>query len=131
LILIVDDNALSVRSLRDYLLYKGHAVELAGDSATGLERAQSLLPDLIFMDIQMPGMDGVEAIRKLRGLSGLGETPIVALTALAMPGDRDRALAAGATEYVTKPASLDQLHRLVRSLLGARAVDEAGASVAR
>ena len=122
LILIVDDNIFSVRGLKDYLIFKGYSVEQAVDGETAIEQAESVHPDLIFMDIQMPGMDGLEAIRKIRLLPGLSETPIVALTALAMPGDRDRALEAGATEYVSKPATLSQLHRLIRSLL--RTADE-------
>ena len=117
LILIVDDNTFSVRGLKDYLVFKGYCVELAADGETAIERAEGLHPDLIFMDIQMPGMDGLEAIRRIRLVPGLSAIPIVALTALAMPGDRDRTLEAGATEYVSKPASLDQLHRLIRSLL--------------
>ena len=124
LILIVDDNTFSVRGLKDYLVFKGYCVELAADGETAIERAEGLHPDLIFMDIQMPGMDGLEAIRRIRLVPGLSAIPIVALTALAMPGDRDRTLEAGATEYVSKPASLDQLHRLIRSLM--RAPEEAG-----
>ena len=117
LILIVDDNTFSMRGLKDYLVFKGYCVELAADGETAIERAEGLHPDLILMDIQMPGMDGLEAIRRIRLVPGLSAIPIVALTALAMPGDRDRTLEAGATEYVSKPASLDQLHRLIRSLL--------------
>ena len=119
LILIVDDNAFSVRGLKDYLVFKGYRVEQAADGETAIERAEGLHPDLIFMDIQMPGVDGLEAIRRIRRLPGLSAIPIVALTALAMPGDRDRTLEAGATEYVSKPAPLDQLHRLICSLLRA------------
>ncbi len=117
LILIVDDHASSVRGLRDYLVFKGYRVEQVDDGATAIERAGALHPDLILMDIQMPGMDGLEAIRRIRRVPDLIAIPIVALTALAMPGDRDRTLAAGATEYVSKPAPLVQLHRLIRSLL--------------
>ena len=122
LILIVDDNIFSVRGLKDYLVFKGYRVEQADNGKTAIERAAVLHPDLIFMDIQMPAMDGLEAIRRIRLLPGLSATPIVALTALAMPGDRDRTLEAGATDYVSKPASLDQLHRMIRSLL--RTLDE-------
>ena len=116
-ILIVDDNPFSVRGLKDYLIFKGYCVEQAANGETAIERAEGLHPDLIVMDIQMPGMDGLEAIRRIRLVPGLSAIPIVALTALAMPGDRDRTLEAGASEYVSKPASLEQLHRLIRSLL--------------
>ncbi len=117
LILIVDDNTFSIRGIKDYLIFKGYCVEEAVDGLTAIERAEDLLPDLILMDIQMPGMDGLEAIRSIRLRPGLSETPIVALTALAMPGDRDRILEAGATEYVSKPAPLAELQNLIRRLL--------------
>ncbi len=117
LILIVDDHPLSARSLKDYLAFKGCRVELAGDGGEALRLAGLIHPDLIIMDVQMPGMDGLEAIRRLRALPDMKATPIIALTALAMPGDRDRTMEAGATEYVSKPARLEQLHKLIRSLL--------------
>jgi CheY-like chemotaxis protein len=79
--------------------------------------AQQLHPRLILMDIQMREMDGLEAIRRIRLLSGLREVPIVALTDLAMAGDRERFLEAGATEYVSKPLSLDQFRQTIESLL--------------
>jgi CheY-like chemotaxis protein len=79
--------------------------------------AKQLRPRLILMDIQMREMDGLEAIRRIRLLSGLREVPIVALTALAMAGDRERFLEAGATEYVSKPLSLDQFRRTIEALL--------------
>ena len=106
-----------MRGLKDFLVFKGYRVEQADDGESAIQRAEELHPDLIFMDIQMPGMDGLEAIRRIRRVPGLSTIPIVALTALAMPGDRERTLEAGASDYVSKPASLDQLHRLMRSLL--------------
>jgi CheY-like chemotaxis protein len=69
------------------------------------------------MDIQMPGMDGLEAIKQIRLNANLAQIPIIALTALAMPGDRDRCLEAGANEYVSKPVRLKQLTSLMQDLL--------------
>jgi CheY-like chemotaxis protein len=74
-------------------------------------------PDLILMDIQMPGMDGLETIRRLREDDRLERTPILAVTALAMPGDRERCLTAGASGYVTKPVDLEALARTIEELL--------------
>ena len=95
LILLVEDNSISARSLRDYLDFKGYSVEWAEDAALGIDLAGRHLPRLILMDIQMAGMDGMGAVRRLRLLPGLREVPIVALTALAMPGDRERFLEGG------------------------------------
>ena len=83
-----------------------------------LEKAIEVYPGLILMDIQMPEMDGLEATRLLRANPRFASTPIIALTALAMPGDRERCLAAGATEYLSKPVSLKTLTKTIRDLLG-------------
>ena len=77
-------------------------------------------PDLILMDIQMPGMDGLEAAQEIRRNPNLTSVPIVALTALAMNEDRDRCLAAGANEYLSKPVKMKQLATLIQQLLATR-----------
>ncbi|WP_165228599.1 PAS domain S-box protein [Aquisphaera insulae] len=118
-VLIVDDDQAGVRALRDYLEVKGYAVEQAADGEAGIARARSRSPHLILMDIQMPGLDGLEAIRRLRLSPGLQDVPIIALTALAMQGDRERALKAGATDYLSKPVRLSVLQRRIHDLLAA------------
>jgi len=117
LILAVDDNPQNARGMVDYLIFKGFRVVSVASGAEAIEMAKKLHPRLILMDIQMREMDGLEAIRRIRLLSGLREVPIVALTALAMAGDRERFLEAGATEYVSKPLSLDQFRRTIEALL--------------
>jgi CheY-like chemotaxis protein/anti-sigma regulatory factor (Ser/Thr protein kinase) len=116
-ILLADDNEISVNMMMDYLAAQGYRIVVARDGAEAVRCAIEERPDLILMDIQMPGMDGLEAIRHLRqhadpvadGDSSLAKTPIIALTALAMPGDRERCLAAGADGYISKPVSLRAL----------------------
>jgi CheY-like chemotaxis protein len=91
-------------------------------ASSGIDAVQLVLsdhPDIILMDIQMPGMDGLEAIRRLRAMPDYAATPIIALTAIAMRGDRERCLAAGATAYMTKPVSLKGLVGLIAQLIHA------------
>jgi PAS domain S-box-containing protein len=125
LILLAEDNEDSLRAVSDYLLDKGYRVAVARNGLEAIELAREEKPDLILMDIQMPGMDGLEATRRIRagadaemGLStGLARVPIIALTALAMPGDRERCLEAGANDYLSKPVSLKGLVRAIEALL--------------
>lgn len=117
LILVAEDNRLNMMSFRDYLNANGFRVIEASDGIEAVERAQSSNPDLIIMDIQMPRVDGLEAIRQIRSLPALIKTPIIAVTALAMPGDRERCLAAGADEYLSKPVNLKHLLQTIGKLL--------------
>ncbi|HKM54620.1 MAG TPA: ATP-binding protein, partial [Isosphaeraceae bacterium] len=117
LILVVEDNPTSAKGLSEYLCFKGFRVEWASNAIDGIALARRLQPSLVVMDIQMPGVDGLEAIRRIRLLPTIREVPIIALTALAMPGDRERCLKEGATEYVTKPIVLKDFFRLIVSLL--------------
>jgi PAS domain S-box-containing protein len=118
LILLAEDNLVNQESMSDYLTAKGFGVSVAASGIEALERAVADQPDLILMDIQMPQMDGLEATRQLRAMPAFAATPIIALTALAMPGDRERCIEAGATEYMTKPVSFRELAQLIRDLLG-------------
>jgi CheY-like chemotaxis protein/two-component sensor histidine kinase len=90
---------------------------LIEDALAGLEQARRIPPSLILMDIQMPTMDGLETTRRLRADPQFRNVPIIALTALAMPGDRERCLAAGATDYITKPVSLKKLAEMIEKYL--------------
>jgi CheY-like chemotaxis protein len=89
----------------------------AQDGVDGLEQAKLTHPDLILMDIQMPRMDGFEATQKLRNDPEFRNTPIIALTALAMPNDRQRCLDAGMNEYISKPVNLKALTKTIQKLL--------------
>lgn len=95
----------------------GYSVELANDGIEALEKVCTMKPHLILMDIQMPRMDGLTACRKLREKEETRDIPVIALTALAMPGDKEKCLAAGATAYLSKPVRLPDLVTLVGELL--------------
>ena len=109
LILLAEDNEANIATLIDYLMLRGYRVIVARNGLEAIERAREMVPDLILMDIQMPKIDGLETMRRLRSIPELSMIPIVALTALVMPGDREHCLAAGADEYLSKPISLKTL----------------------
>jgi signal transduction histidine kinase/CheY-like chemotaxis protein len=117
LILLAEDNSANVLALSDYLTVKGYRLIVADNGEAAISLARSEQPDLILMDIQMPGMNGLDAIKQIRMDANLAQIPIIALTALAMPGDRDRCLEAGANEYVSKPVRLKQLTSLIQEML--------------
>jgi PAS domain S-box-containing protein len=108
-ILLAEDNELNILTITGYLEAKGYRILVARNGAEAVARARESRPALILMDIQMPDMDGLEAIRRIRAQNKAPSLPIIALTALAMPGDRERCLAAGADEYLSKPVSLKGL----------------------
>ncbi|WP_228052486.1 PAS domain S-box protein [Nodosilinea sp. LEGE 07298] len=117
LILLAEDNEANISTIVSYLQAKGYRVDIAHNGQEAIDCLQHLTPDLILMDIQMPGMDGLEAIGHIRRDPRFNEVPIIALTSLAMPGDRDRCLAAGATEYLSKPVRLKQLVESIQTLI--------------
>jgi PAS domain S-box-containing protein len=115
-VLLVEDNDVQRALLAEALEGHGFRVEEAGNGEEALEKAAAIVPDVIVMDVQMPGMDGLEATRRLRAIPALAGTPVLALTALVMPGDRERCREAGADEYLAKPVPLATLAAAVGRL---------------
>jgi len=118
LLLLAEDNETNIVAIGDYLRANGYRLAVARDGSEALELALALNPALILMDIQMPVLDGLTVTKRLRAISEFAKTPIIALTALAMPGDRERCLAAGANEYLSKPVSLKRLRQVLEEFLG-------------
>jgi len=106
-ILVIEDNEQNLYLIRYILEDCGYEVFAALNGKDGIERAAALLPDLILLDIQLPVMDGYAVARHLRRNPELAETPIVAVTSYAMPGDREKAMEAGCTGYIEKPIDPD------------------------
>ena len=117
LILLAEDNEANINTISNYLRAKGYCLLLAKNGREAIALAQSEAPDLILMDIQMPEMDGLKAMQQIRRNPALVDVPIIALTALAMNGDRDRCLAAGANDYLSKPVKLKQLATTIQQFL--------------
>ena len=116
-ILLAEDREANILTLLDYLTIKGFDVSVARNGKQAVEMTQASPPNLILMDIQMPEMNGLDAIRHIRADDRTKNIPIVALTALAMPGDREKCLEAGANDYISKPISLRQLVEVIESQL--------------
>ncbi len=102
-ILIVEDNEANRLLAGAVLEREGYRVEMAGNAEEALQKLANRSPDLILMDVQMPGMDGLTLTRRLKGDARTADIPVVALTALAMMGDRERTLEAGCSGYISKP----------------------------
>ena len=120
LVLLVDDNEINRIVMADYLEAMNFRVAQVTNGLEYLDQLDQLRPDLVLMDIQMPGVDGLEAIRRTRAMPdpALAGLPIIAVTALAMPGDKERCLAAGARAYLSKPINLSDLLTIIRQTLG-------------
>jgi two-component system, cell cycle response regulator DivK len=116
-ILLVEDNEMNRDMLSRRLVRRGYEVVVAEDGAVGVEMARSAGPDLILMDMSLPVMDGWEATRQLKGSPETRGIPVIALTAHAMAGDEEKALAAGCDGYETKPVDLARLLARMESLL--------------
>ena len=116
-ILIVDDNPVNLKLATDVLEMEGYAVEKAVDAEQAQEMLKSATPDLILMDIALPGMDGLTLTRKLKTDEKLKHIPVVAMTAFAMKGDEQKALAAGCDGYITKPIDTRKLPQQVAAYL--------------
>lgn len=117
-ILIIDDDARNIFALRATLLAKGFDCVSATDAAEGLEKLKTNNAiDAVLMDMMMPDMDGYEAIREIRKLENEKRLPVVAVTAQAMVGDREKCLAAGADNYISKPIDVDRLLFILSELI--------------
>jgi CheY-like chemotaxis protein len=117
LVLLAEDNLANVVTISSYLEAKGYRLLFADNGQEAVALAIANHPDVILMDVQMPNVDGLEAMRQIRQQESLRHIPIIALTALAMKSDRDLCLAAGANHYLSKPVKLKQLDILIKNIL--------------
>ena len=120
-VLLVEDNEESRDGLSRHLRRKGYEVLIAADGRQALEAARAGAPDLILMDMSLPVLDGWEATRQLKADPRTRHIPVIALTAHAMAGDREKALAAGCDEYDTKPVEFSRLFGKIQALLAGAA----------
>lgn len=116
-ILIIDDNPVNRELASDLLKLHGFQMLQAKDAETGIELAKAKMPDLILMDIQLPGMDGLEATRRLKEDATTMNVPIVAITAYAMKGDEEKALKAGCIGYIPKPIDTRKFPETIKNFL--------------
>jgi len=115
-ILLVEDNPENRDMLSRRLIRRGYQMSFAMDGAQAVQLTQAELPDLVLMDLSLPVMDGWEATRRLKADPATRAIPVIALTAHAMVGDRERAIAAGADDYDTKPVDLERLLEKIQRL---------------
>lgn len=116
-ILLVEDNEMNRDMLARRLQRRGHEVLVAVDGEQGVAMARSDMPDLILMDMSLPVLDGWEATRRIKTTAGTQAIPVIALTAHAMVGDRDKSIAAGCDDYDTKPIDLTRLLEKMEKIL--------------
>jgi two-component system cell cycle response regulator DivK len=122
-ILYIEDDFQNRVLVRRILEAYGYSVAEAEDGTGGLQMAQELVPDLILMDINLPGMDGYEVTTRLKNLQALAHVPIIALTANVMKGDREKTLAAGCDGYIQKPIDVDRLPEQIEHFLSSKGGD--------
>ncbi len=116
-ILIVDDELLNVKLAKAAMEALGHQIIEAYDGNQGIEVARKESPDLILMDIQMPEIDGIEAMKRIKKISSLRNVPIIAYTAFAMRGDKERLLSEGFDDYLAKPVTVENIVAVVNKFL--------------
>ena len=117
-ILLVEDNEMNRDMLSRRLMKRGFQIDIAVDGKQGIEMAEAGTPDIILLDMSLPVIDGWEAARRLKGSERTRTIPIIALTAHAMAGDREKALAAGCDDYDTKPVDFQSLLSKIEALIG-------------
>ncbi len=122
-ILVVDDNETNLRLINAVLKTRGYELLAATSGEAALEMLAVERPALVLMDVQMPGLSGIDVARKIRAMPALAELPLVAITAMAMKGDREEILAAGFNDYLAKPYKMGDLLALVARWLPASAED--------
>jgi len=120
-ILVVEDNEENRDSLSRRLERRGFTVLVAADGRVGVEVARAEAPDLILMDMNMPELDGWEATRQIKATPAMADVPVIALTAHAMTGDRERAIEAGCEDYHTKPIEFAKLITQIEAILSKKA----------
>ena len=120
LILIVEDNEKNLKLVRDVLQFKGYQTIEAGTGEEGVRLAKERIPDLVLMDIQLPGMDGIAALGVLRADPATRAIPVMAVTASAMTQDRKKIMAAGFDGYQSKPIKVKELMDAIREMLDRR-----------
>lgn len=113
-VLIIDDNPINLRLVQVVLEIHGFTVELAQDAEEALTKLAGFHPDVILMDLQLPGMDGLELTRRLKMAPETSDIVIIAVTSYAMKGDHERALDAGCDDYVSKPIDTEALPEIIR-----------------
>jgi two-component system, cell cycle response regulator DivK len=121
-ILVVEDNEENRDSLARRLSRRGFTVLTAEDGLVGVEIAKSRVPDIVLMDMNMPEVDGWEATRQIKAIPATALVPVIAITAHAMSGDRDRAMQAGCTDYHTKPIEFEKLMAQIESIILKKAI---------
>ena len=117
-ILIVEDNQTNAALLKDVLGARGYDVTIVAHGADALEMVRSKPPNLVLMDIQLPGMDGYEVTRRLKSDPSTSHIPIIAVTAYALKGDMDKAIQAGCDDYISKPINTRELPKVVEKFIG-------------
>jgi two-component system cell cycle response regulator DivK len=116
-ILIVEDNEKNMKLVRDILRHKGHATLEAATGEEGVRLALAHRPELILMDIQLPDIDGIEALRQIRADTALDTTPVIAVSASVMPDDKQKIVTSGFDAFVAKPINLKQFQETVQRFL--------------
>ena len=116
-VLIVEDNEKNMKLVRDILQHQGHATLEAATGRDGVTMATTLQPDLILMDIQLPDIDGIQALREIRAVPALDAVPVVAVSASVMPDEQHKIVSSGFDAFVTKPINLKQFRETVQRFL--------------